>query len=277
MARRRREKKKGARKKKGAEGSEPHRAAEPIILKKVTHLSKSVASNSKALLLTPSAPCKIDVPPRSGKHLKIKASLSLPFPPEVVTPTQEKILEAVVVASSSSSHLLESAAPPSIEIEAYLSENPYEPVTMKSQTRSSLSQGDFLCTITEEGEILYTESIGEAPGDEVYTLVPLDKGALSKPMSSELLALISQELAAIAKVPPLVLTDTSFALHLASIREALIVRDSLQSSLRGVWECSLYNLVVEIGVVKDCTTTLRLIHYDKVTFDRFEGLLKNLE
>ncbi|ERN05678.1 hypothetical protein AMTR_s00006p00181630 [Amborella trichopoda] len=185
---------------------------------------------------------------------------------------------------------------------------------MPSPARSSLSQGDYLCTNTEEGDILNAKALEGAPDDEVVILeaptpvtseeesqptasfgtgleliivatleasplILLAEGVSSEPIAlpSEPLAIMPQELAAIVEVPLLVSVDSSFSTSLTSIRKASLIRNLLQSSLQGVKECSLPNLAVEISLVKDCAATLRLFHYDKETFEKFEGLLKDLE
>ncbi|ERM93733.1 hypothetical protein AMTR_s00004p00255900 [Amborella trichopoda] len=110
-----------------------------------------------------------------------------------------------------------------------------------------MAQGDFFFTITEEGDIINVEAIEGALNDEVVILeafVHVTSEEESRPAASSSygLALMAvaalEEPAAIAKAPPLSSTDSSSATPLASIRKASI---------------------------------------DKETFDRFEGLLKNLK
>ncbi|ERN09208.1 hypothetical protein AMTR_s00014p00252310 [Amborella trichopoda] len=104
---------------------------------------------------------------------------------------------------------------------------------MQSPTRSSLSQGDFLCTIIEEGDILEVEAIEEvvileAPAPitleaesqlatfssarlklmavvalEISSLMPPAEGASTKPtiLPIDPLALVPQKPAAITEVP----------------------------------------------------------------------------
>ncbi|ERM97384.1 hypothetical protein AMTR_s00127p00049350 [Amborella trichopoda] len=238
-------------------------ATEPVIPMKITRSRKKIVASSNVPLPTPSVlSTKTDVASQPKKCAKIKATLS-PIPVSEVSPT-----------------------------------------------RSSLSQGDFFFATTEEGDIIAKEAteeevvVLEAPApvtsevesqpntsssaglelvegaaSEDSSLVPSAEGTLSEPVTlpSEPLALVPQETTIITKVPPLVSADPSHATSLASTRKASLVRNLLQSSLQRVKDCSLSNMAVEIGLVKDCATTMRLVHYDKESFDRFEGLLKNLE
>ncbi|ERN02516.1 hypothetical protein AMTR_s00083p00066470 [Amborella trichopoda] len=107
---------------------------------------------------------KILLKPR--KHSKTKASPIPVLSPEVLTPIQETIPETVVVESSASDHISKSAPLPPVEIAISPTDSPVEPVTVQSSTRSSLSQGDFFCTVIAEGDILDIETIREAPGDK---------------------------------------------------------------------------------------------------------------
>ncbi|ERN20666.1 hypothetical protein AMTR_s00070p00179750 [Amborella trichopoda] len=195
--------------------------------------------------------------PLSKKRAKTKASAS-PTLSSAVTILVQETIPAVVTTQPS----------PSVQ----------------SSTLSPLSQGAFLCTITEEENILEdeTEAIGGAsdvevtiseilapttseakpqpdvpssttlelmvvPTSEVPILTLLEVGASSKLdiLLSEPLALVSQETTIIVEVPPLVVAGSSSMPSSVSNKKALLMGN--------------------------------LLRYDKETFDRFEGLLQDLE
>ncbi|ERM97982.1 hypothetical protein AMTR_s00117p00123640 [Amborella trichopoda] len=256
------------------------RAQNPVQLqslkfsKKSARQSKRALSSSYAFPSIPPASSKgIDIPPRPKKCAKTKASPSPISPSEVITPTQEVIRKAAGAQSSASGRGSESAPLPSIDTEAPLADSPTDPVTVQSLTRSSLSPGDFIYSITEEGDI--TEAICEAPDVEVA--IP----EISTPITSD--AEPQLDTSSGAALELMRFPFQKYQLHpsslppSASTRKALLLRSLLRSSLHGIKECSLSKLAVKIDVVRDCATALRVVNYDKETFDRFEGLLKDVE
>ncbi|ERM99348.1 uncharacterized protein LOC110006685 isoform X2 [Amborella trichopoda] len=135
---------------------------EPIVTKKGTRLSKRAASSPSAPPLTPPTLRKgTDAPPRLEKRAKTQTSTSSILPSVVANPAQEVIAETNAAQTSAPDRGSENIPPPSVEIEAYPTENIIEGVSVPSPSRSSLSQGDFFCTITEEGDILEAEIIEE--------------------------------------------------------------------------------------------------------------------
>ncbi|ERN13955.1 hypothetical protein AMTR_s00021p00140800 [Amborella trichopoda] len=111
----------------------------------------------------------------------------------------------------------------------------------------------------------------------------LNSSGPSKPdiPSSDPLDLISKEPTIIAEVPPLAVTgSSSLPLSMSSTvsnMNTLLVETLLWSSLQEIKKCPLPDLAAKIIVVRDCAIALRVVSYDKETFDQFEALLKDLE
>ncbi|ERM97974.1 hypothetical protein AMTR_s00117p00108650 [Amborella trichopoda] len=145
-------------KNKDIENLERSTIADPKVHRKSTQMSKRALSSLDASPSIPSASSGgVDLPPRLKKHAKMKASPSPSLPSEVIAPVQDTIPEIVVTQQ---------------EMEAPIADNHNGPEIVQSPTLSSLSQGDFLCTIIEEGNILEedTEAIGVVPDIKATTL-----------------------------------------------------------------------------------------------------------
>ncbi|ERN10976.1 hypothetical protein AMTR_s00160p00043240 [Amborella trichopoda] len=119
--------------------------------------------------------------------------------------------------------------PPKPKKRAKTKASPSPSLSSESPTLLSLSQGDFICTITKEGSILEdeTEAIGGASDIEIKI--------------SEVLVLTTSEAEPQPNFP------------------------------------SNANLEPEIYAVRHCATALRVVKYDKETFNRFEGFLSDLK
>ncbi|ERN02829.1 hypothetical protein AMTR_s00086p00145680 [Amborella trichopoda] len=208
-------KKKGI-KKRDVESPEPSNTTEPEVRRKITRLSKRALSSPDAFPLVQYALSEAaDLPIKPKKRAKTKASPS---------PTLR------YETSFSLSCQSESVTPRMVEIKPPIYGSPTEseivpPEIVQPSTLSSLSQGDFLCIIIEEGNILEydTEAISVALDIEMTaSKVHISK---AKPQfqpdislnveppselevpSSESLALVPQKPAIIVAVSPLAMIE----------------------------------------------------------------------
>ncbi|XP_020529645.1 uncharacterized protein LOC110008176 [Amborella trichopoda] len=164
-------KKKRLRKKKVVEVSEA------IVITAPKVPEKSIRKNTMSSpIIRPMAPVTssegVTLPPRPEKRVNMGATSSPIHILEATTPIP-KIVSTVVKTQPSISgqtsfklsRQVESAPPLIVEKEAPLAERPVKPVIEQTLDLSPLSQGDLLCTITEEGDILEAEPevMDEAP------------------------------------------------------------------------------------------------------------------
>ncbi|ERN08881.1 hypothetical protein AMTR_s00015p00210950 [Amborella trichopoda] len=168
-----------------------------------------------------------------------------------MTPATDVIPETAGAQSSASGHKLESAPLLLVETEAPPTDNPTEPITVQFLAHSSLKvepQPD-----TSSGVALEFIAV---PSSEASALAATSAESLSEPVipSSECLVLVPHEPIAIVAVPPPPAASSPSPLPLTLTRKAL-----------------------PIDVARECATTLRMVNYDKETFDGFESHLKDLE
>ncbi|ERN04949.1 hypothetical protein AMTR_s00080p00137790 [Amborella trichopoda] len=223
----------------------------------------------------------VDLPPRLKKRAKTKASPNPTLPSEVTVHVQETVPEVVVAQPSSSgqttfnlSRRSESAPPPIVEIEAPLAEKPTEPIVVQCPTLSSLSQENFLCTITEEGHILekHSEANGIALNVEVTTSKVLALTTLESEPQPDVPSSATLEFMVVPTSEVPISTIPEYQ-HEGFVGGKLAMVKSPGNKER----LSLFELTAEIDAVRDYTNALRVISYDKETFDRFEGLVNDFE
>ncbi|ERN18174.1 hypothetical protein AMTR_s00054p00170120 [Amborella trichopoda] len=108
----------------------------------------------------------------------------------------------LMVQTSGRERISKKIPPPPVVIEASPTENIIEGLIAPSPARSSMSQGDFLCTITKEGDILEAEAIEVAI---LEAFAPITSEAESWPAASSnagLELIVVATLKASPSVPP---------------------------------------------------------------------------